>query len=473
VRRRPGPRTTSLPARVLLACALLAGCQAGPVLTVPPPLPAPTGKPPVPRECVFEACHGRIGDSEYAVSVPARWNGTLLLYVPGFERVYPTRSGRPVALATSPRVQLGRRLFDEGYALAGATYAWGGWSVAQSVAAAEAAYRFVREHVGVPQRVYAWGRSMGGLVSVLLAERHPDWVTAAAPACGVLGGTTRFYDMALDVAYAVRTLLVPGLPLDRYGSYAAAAQAYSTARAAVLAAKRGNPGRQAQLMLIADLVHAPGDDTAGAAAGVSARVAAAVQVITNALPFSTYVRWDLESRYGGAFSTNTDVDYSSRIDAAEQAALDRLAPGVAAAAMARLAGGQRVAADPAVRAEVDRRLDPTGVLQRPVVTLHDAVDPVAPVEHEAAYAAQVAGHGRGAELMQLVSVPPPLLAAGPPPYGAGHCRFTDDELHALITVLNEWATTGRRPDPDAVKLAFGTGTGLDLNFTIPPWPGAR
>jgi len=199
----------------------------------------------------------------------------------------------------------------------------------------------------------------------------------------------------------------------------------------------------------------------------------AVLAINSALSFTTFARWELEAGYGGTFSTNAGVDYTSRVDVREQAALDRVAPGVAARALAALARGPRVGASPAARAQVDRQLTPTGALDRPLVTLHDAVDPVAPVEHEAAYAAQVAGQGREGDLLQLVSSPPTDWTGAAPPYGSGHCRFTEDELFGMLTVLNDWVTTGRRPDPDAVRLAFGPDTGLDFGFAVPPWPGAR
>jgi hypothetical protein len=468
VRDRTGRRGAALTA-ILLAWLLVAGCSTA---YTPPagPSAAPTSsRPPIPRVCVFERCRGMVGASEYAVDMPARWNGTLLLFVPGFYRVYPQAGGTPVALSTSPRTELARTLVERGYAVAGATYAWGGWSVAQSITAADVAYRYVTEHVGRPQRVYAWGQSMGGLVSVLLAERHPEWVSGVAPACGVLGGTTRFFDAALDVAYAVRTLLAPGLRLGRFGSYAQAAAAFTEGRRAVnRALTEGDARQKALLLLIGDLLHAP---VAGAVTP-AARVSAAAQSISSALGFATVVRWELERGYGGAVSTNAGVDYGSRVDTPERAVLDGVWPGVAESALAALAAGPRVVADPVARRRLGA-LSPAGAPGHPVVTLHDAQDPVAPLEHEGAYGALVAGHGQSGDLMQLVSVPPRSWTGALPPYGAGHCRFTNDEILGMLTVLNDWVTTGARPGPDAVREAFGANTGLDLGFAIPAWPGAR
>jgi pimeloyl-ACP methyl ester carboxylesterase len=459
-------------AAAAVALALVAGCAASVAMpSEPGPRPA-AGKPPVPRDCVFETCRVLIGDSAFAIDVPARWNGTLLLRVPGFTRVTADHTGMAKTPGPPRLTGAAQRLFDEGYALATATYAWGGWSVRQDLAAAEAAYQYVRQHVGLPQRVYAWGPSMGGLVSVLLAERHPDWVTGAAPVCGVLGGTVRFFDLALDAAFAVHVLLAPGLPIGRYPSYQAALAAYSAGRQAVLRASTGGPRQQALVLLIADLLRAaPGPRTLA----LPYQVHSAAEVISSALRFSTLARWELARSHGGEFSTNQDADYASRLDTAERDILQRLAPGVADEALDRLAAGGRVAADPAVRAEVTRQLDPTGAIRQPVVTLHNALDPVAVLEHEAAYGALVAGQGSTGDLLQLTAVPPPQWtgAGAVPPEGVGHCRFTDSEQVGMIEVLDEWVTTGVRPGPTAIWRAFGGDAGLRLGYAFPPWPGVR
>jgi pimeloyl-ACP methyl ester carboxylesterase len=459
-------------AAVAVALALVAGCAASVAMPSEPASRLAAGKPPVPRDCVFETCRMLVGDSAFAVDVPARWNGTLLLRVPGFTQVTAGHTGKARPPGPSRLSGAAKQLFDEGYAVATATYAWGGWSVRQSLVAAEVAYQYVRQHVGVPQRVYAWGPSMGGLVSVLLAERHPDWVTGAAPTCGVLAGTVRFFDLALDAVFAVHVLLAPGLPIGGYPSYQAALAAYSAGRQAVLRASRGDQRQQALVLLIADLLRAAPEPGTLA---VPYQVHSAAEVIGSVLRFSTLARWELVGSYGGEFSTNRDVNYASRLDAAERDALQRLAPGVAEEALGRLAAGGRVAADPAVRAEVARQLDLTGAIRQPVVTLHNALDPVAVLEHEAAYSALVAGRGSTGDLLQLTAVPPPQWTGtgALPPQGVGHCRFTPGEQAGVIEVLDEWVTTGIRPGPTAIWRAFGGDAGLRLGYALPPWPGDR
>jgi pimeloyl-ACP methyl ester carboxylesterase len=466
-------------ALALVACALLGGTALSACSVQQPPAAIMSAtvappRPPIPRVCVFEVCREHVGDLQFAVIMPARWNGTLLLYVPGFYRVYQKPAGRPVAAATSPRTPVTRTMIERGFAVAGATYAWGGWSVLQSMQAAEKAYDFVSRKVGKPQRVYAWGQSMGGLASALLAQRHPDWVSGTGIACGVVGGTTRFFDSALDVGYGVRTLLEPRMRIDRFRSYLDAYAAFKQGRAAVLAAARGTPREQARLVMIADLGHAPKGTRGGPPPDPRQRVGSAVQLVVSALGFATLTRWDLESTVGGSISTNAGVDYSARIGGPEREVLERMSPGVTEETFADLAAGRRVTADQGARDLVNSRLSPTGVLSQPTVTLHDAQDQVAPLEHEGAYASLVAGTGGSGSLLQLVTAPPVDWVEGEPsPYGVGHCRFTDDEVIGLITVLNDWVTSGLRPGPDAIRADFGARNGLDLAFPLPTWPGAR
>src|SRR6266542_1475064 len=58
------------------------------------------------------------------------------------------------------------------------------------------------------------GNSGGGVLATLLAERHPDRIDGAIPLCGPLGGIGTQFNLTLDFAFAVRTLLAPGSDLE-------------------------------------------------------------------------------------------------------------------------------------------------------------------------------------------------------------------------------------------------------------------
>src|SRR6266542_1752992 len=73
---------------------------------------------------------------------------------------------------------------------------------------------WVDAHVGRPRQVITWGNSGGGVLATLLAERHPDRIDGAIPLCGPLGGIGTQFNLTLDFAFAVRTLLAPGSDLE-------------------------------------------------------------------------------------------------------------------------------------------------------------------------------------------------------------------------------------------------------------------
>ena len=128
------------------------------------------------------------------------------------------RAGRPQCGARAAAPRSPAKLLDEGYALAASAFKTNGWDVLDAVAADEALHTFFVDKVGKPDRVYVWGDSLGGLITETLAEKHPEWVSGAAPLCGVLGGTNLNLDIALDVAYAVKTLIDPELKLTGFAS---------------------------------------------------------------------------------------------------------------------------------------------------------------------------------------------------------------------------------------------------------------
>jgi hypothetical protein len=87
------------------------------------------------------------------------------------------------------------------------------------------------------------------------------------------------------------------------------------------------------------------------------------------------------------------------------------------------AGVERVPSDPTARAYVRTFYDTTGQLHRPLVTLHNTLDPVVPFRHELIYAGKVLLAGRS----------PNLIALPVPRYG--HCNFTIEEVLGAFALL--------------------------------------
>ena len=324
--------------------------------------------------------------------------------------------------------------------------------------------------VGRPDRTYLWGDSLGGLITELLAEKHPDWVSGAAPLCGVLGGANRNFDLALDLAFAIKTLVHPPLKLTGYASYDEAVASFRGAYDAVLAATRDLAVGGPKLLLAAALVDAPTQTASYDGSTLQSQAAALVEGLVTGLVFGTVVRWEIEQRVGGNPSGNAGADYRPRVSAAERRLIETLAAGSTDRNLALLARAPRTRPDGAARTAFDGLGTPTGDLQVPTVTLHTRADPLVLVQNETVFGAAVhASRTRKADLVQLYTAAPATYPK-PAPYGAGHCNFTTSERLGVVRLLDDWVRRGSYPAGPAVTAAFGTDTGLSPGYRPGPWP---
>ena len=424
--------------------------------------------------CGKVACTGTLAGAKYEIEMPRTWNGTLLLFSHGYRPAQPAPPDfAPVQTAAqdAPTAAVATALLAKGYALAGSAYASNGWAVADGVTAGEQLHAFFVQKVGKPDRTYVWGESLGGLVTELLAERHPDWIAGAAPLCGVLGGSNLNFDLAMDVAYGVKTLLAPGLKTDDYASYDEAKASFDQAQKAVLAATNSTAGL-GKLLLLAALVDAPTQTATFDGSTLQSRGGALVEGILTGLAFGTTLRQEIEGRVGGNPSGNEDADYAARVSTSERALIESVAPGSTAANLALLANGSRVAPDAAARAEFATLGTPTGAITAPTLTLHTEADPLVLVQNESVFAGKVAASkAKTADLVQLYTKAPARYATRAP-YGAGHCNFTTDELTGSVAALDGWVRGGVYPTGPAVTAAFRSDPGLDLSYRPGPWPAA-
>lgn len=464
VRGLGGGTAVAVLALLLAACTGSGGTAASPS-TSEAPLPA--------KSCSQVACKGAIDGARYQIVLPQRWNGTLLLYSHGyrFAQPVPPDYERPATDAVpAPGEDVAKALLDEGYALAGSSYSRNGWAVPEGVVADQRLYAFFAANVGKPRRVYLWGDSLGGLVTQTLAERGLPWVTAAAPLCGVLGGTNANLDVALDVAYAVLALLQPRLQLTGYSSHDAALAQWKLAQQAVVSAATRGGEQAARLALVAALVDAPDQTARFDGSTPDSQIGAAAESAITGLGYGTYGRYEIEQRVGGNPSTNVGVDYSGRVSDAERSRVDALGgAGTTDRLLSLLGRGQRVAATPSARAKAEALGDPTGALRVPTLTLHTTDDPLVLVQNESLFRGRVQHAGRDGDLLQLYVAAPKTYAA-PAPYGAGHCNFTSAQRVAMIDLLDTWVRSGRRPDAAVLADVLYDVRGVVTDFVPPAWP---
>ncbi|HJQ00689.1 MAG TPA: hypothetical protein VJ851_03730 [Jatrophihabitans sp.] len=430
-------------------------------------------------ECAAQ-CTGEIGGAKYAIKLPQRWNGTLLLYSHGYRfaapappNFDPVQTNAQVSSTDSDGTgsdPLTTKLLDEGYALAGSAYKSNGWAVADGVQADEQLHEQFVKLVGTPKRTYVWGDSLGGLITEVLAESNPSWVDGAAPMCGAVAGPLYNFDIALDVAVAVKALIYPQLKLTGYASADEAAENWKQAAAAVeKAAADTAGGGTAKVLFIAALADAPNATATYDGHDLVSQVKARVEALLTALAFGTSARYELEQRVGGDPSDNTKADYNSRISSAEASTI-ALVGGKVDQLENILNAAPRIAADPSARAAIDKLGDTTGQLTVPTLTMHTEDDPLVLVQNETVFASRVAAKQQSGRLVQLYIAPPATYSeTTKAPYGAGHCNFSDGQRIGLINALDSWVRQGVYPTPAGISSVIGEG--LQPTYIPGPWPG--
>lgn len=459
--RRGVPRRASLAvlAIVALAASVAVGCSGKDVPSSTRDVRS-TKAVTLKHTCGSATCDGTRDKAKYQIKLPKKWNGTLLIWSHGYRNAVPIptnplspdsgMTGVDTSASAGPADQVTDALIAQGYAMAGSAFATNGWDVQDGVSADENLYSYFSSTFGKPDRVYIWGASLGGLITQTLAEKHPSWVSGVAPLCGVLGGTDLNLDLALDVAYAVKTLIYPKLKLTGFSSADEAIANWTAAAQAVVAKAQAGTEGIADLLTIASLSGAPGKTQKYDGHDATSIGGAYAESIITALGYGTWGRYDLEQRVGGNPSSNVGVDYSARLTDAQRAAVEALAPGALTGIMAKLSAGPRVQADSAARTKANGLGNPTGDLAAPTLTMHTIDDPLVLSQNETVFAARVASHkGDSGELVQLFTQPPTTYSKAP--YGAGHCNFTKDELVGVIALLNNWVQKGVYAGTGAVE----------------------
>ncbi|MFC7405701.1 prolyl oligopeptidase family serine peptidase [Georgenia alba] len=371
--------------------------------------------------------------AQYVLEVPESWNGTLLVFSPGY---IGGDGGGPAESAPSAATR--SWLLAEGYALSGSQPPTAGWAVADLLRDQDDVVAVAAEHLGAPDRTIAWGTSMGGLTSAALLEVHPEVFDGALPLCGSVAGAVGMLNAGLDASFAFRTLLAPdneAIELvdvdDEVGRAAAARE--------VLDAAQGSAAGRARIALAAAFAQLPTWTEPGTDRPGPRDWAAQQEQQYAAFMWSVFSpRQPLEARAGGNFSWNTGVDYREQLARSGNVRLVRALYRDAGldlqADLDRLNATERIEADPDAVEYMLANATPSGDIADPVLTLHESGDTAPTVTQASAYADAVAASGN-ARLLRQAFVDRP-----------GHCGYTAAETLAALTALEDRITTGRWGD---------------------------
>lgn len=405
--------------------------------------------------------------------VPQDWNGTLLLYSRGY---YPSFLPDPNPTQVAPDGDTRQALLDLGYALVGSSYSAKGWPLETAL---QDQLDSLDEAVGSigtdPDRVLAYGSSMGGLVTGQLSEQASTVIEGALATCGIVGGAVGLGNYQLDAVHAINELLAPSedIPLVDYATMGDAFSAAGDLTAAVDDAQETPLGR-ARTALAASLLQIPdwrpGEDPPNPW-DWEAVEQAQYEWLSSTLTFILAGRFDLETSAGGNASWNAGVDYLdlfSQSPNVQQVVGLYLEAGLTSlhlvADLIDLTNTADITADPAALDSLRDTSTLSGEPAVPVLTLHTTDDNLVPVEHEDGYFDNVLSSGNPSLVRQAYVARP------------GHCTFTPAEMVASIQALEHRLDEGNWDaaawwELQAAAEALSLGDAAFLPFVPPPFLG--
>lgn len=414
----------------VLSAAVVAACFTASPLTVSPANAAPVSESPAAAaldEPSTELRGSLPGGGRYVLHEPTHWNGTVLVWNPGY--------GGSAEASAAPGSTLRSWLLSKGYALAGSTAAAGGWGVEGLIANQPSLLEVVRSELGEPSSVVTWGSSMGGLTAVANMEAHPRLFDAALPLCGSVAGAVPMLNGSLDGAFVLKMLLAPGderLELVNVKDEPTRQAAFRE----VLDEAQATPAGRARIALAATIAQLPVWTQQNSPEPSPRDYAAQQEQLYAAFMFGVISpRQPLEERAGGNFSWNTGVDYAHSLAQSGQAKMVRSLYAQAGISLdndlREINSAKRIAADPAAVAYMQANATPVGDIDGPVLSLHETGDTAPTVAQAGTYAERVRRNGDNALLRQAFVDRP------------GHCNFADAEIAAMVTSLQERLDTGR------------------------------
>ncbi len=357
---------------------------------------------------------GQLGGAPFAVRFPENWKGGAVLYAHGYVQPTPGASEPdPAATVSSGLLSVP---FSQGFAVAASGYDKVGYAVEGGAKNTLRLQRFVDEIN--PGRDYLVGESMGGDIVMKLIEGAPDAFAGALAACGVVGGWRAEVAYLSDfrVVYDFFTrgtpYALPGAadPLTPDPGYTLTAIQQKVS-ALFTAAQGGDAQARNLLVNISASAGASGDP---------------VSYVT-ALASFTYGTQDYLNTAGGNGYGNVGKTYLAPT------------PQLTAALNDPQTGVVRLQAKAEAAAYLNANYTPNGSFKTKLLTIHNTVDPLVPIFHEALLKTFVAGAGNTDNLVQQ-------RVTTVNAFDPKHCEFSPREYLSAWTELRAWVENGAKPE---------------------------
>lgn len=337
----------------------------------------------------------------WVIDRPAGWNGDLVVYLHGY-----TDPAQPIALPNNGPVR--DSLLARGFAVAASSFSSNGYAVAEGVRESHELSGIFQDQVGTPRRTFLLGRSLGGLIGMILVQKYPGKYDGSLLVSGIVGGSDDEVQYVGDIRVLFDAVYGPVLGGDLYHP-PAITNMNQQVILPVMQAVQANPQG---LAIIQALARRP-------LPGISPQevTTSLIQVLV----FGVQGGGDLFERcHEHSFFDNATWRYDSPLLPRE----------VVEDINARVA---RYTREPDAAEFLLHWGEPAGPFSNPVLTIHTTRDPVVPAFHE--------------ELLAQVATGPMLrqhLIAG-----YGHNPFSAAEIMPYFCELVRWVDD---PNPPIARL---------------------
>jgi len=329
---------------------------------------------------------------------PADYNGMLVIWAHGFQD-----AGTPVEIPED-QLCIGDFCIPEiinslGFGFATNSYRKTGMAIVQGKEDILDLVNVYTAQKGAPSKVYLVGASEGGIITALSLEQHPDVYSAGLAACGPIGnfpGQINYFGDARATFNVFFPGLIPGPALDPPAELVEVWNDYFELIVKPIVMAPQNRDRLNQWVAVA---HLPFD-----ADNYEATV---VQSVRDVLRYSVINLHDATETIGGFPYGNVGRIYRG---SANDLLLNLLV--------------ERAAVDPAALNTMNTLYSTTGVLQRPLVTLHTLRDQQVPYWHEQLYTLKTLASGSFLTRMFPIAID-----------RFEHCNFTPDEVLGSFAVM--------------------------------------
>ena len=121
---------------------------------------------------------GSLDGADWALRIPEPWNGMLVVLCRGYGG--PIWKGIPANFLLQ-----GASMLEGGFAIATTNYGSAGFCIQAGMDSTYQLTNYVVDNYGVTGKVFLYGRSMGGQISLLLGDKYPSVYSGVLDVCGV------------------------------------------------------------------------------------------------------------------------------------------------------------------------------------------------------------------------------------------------------------------------------------------------